>query len=58
MKMMSARDAKEVTGHFETLSEGGLKRHYGDDEEIMRKYSSEYNNETREKEEEVDDSEE
>jgi len=39
MTMMSAREAKEVTGHFELLAEGGsLERYYGDDEEIMEKY--------------------
>ncbi|WP_312909308.1 hypothetical protein [Natronosalvus caseinilyticus] len=51
MEMMSAREAKEVTGHFELLSEGGgLKRHYGDDEEIMEKYGSERQEEDEEDE--------
>jgi len=50
MTMMSAREAKEVTGHFEHLSEGALARHYGDDDEIIGKYGH--------KAQEVDDDEE
>lgn len=55
MKLMSAREAKEVTGHFEHLAEhDSLERYYGDDDEIMAKYGGQQD----EYEESVDESEE